>query len=764
MATEDVNLRMRLIDRAQVVEGVAQVRTGLSESALAAKRAGVDAAEGARGFGLLSKSMEGAALVATKSSGRLLRAGKDAGRWWGHGFREQATGILLGVGGFFAAEHLFEFGKDSIKEAAATQQAAIRAQMLFGKDSAETLDGFNKKAADSFGISEGAALKSEAQFALLGRASGLQGDQLASYSKKFTALSANLAAVGGTSTSQATAALQSGLRGRGTALKQYGVVLSTTALQAEALHQGILAPVKDQAKIESAQTTLLNDQKAYQDAVAKSGAGSLEAMTAHAHLSAATEALGKAIGGTVPKLTDQQKALAAQSLIMRQAKSDSGAFAHQSDLLVNKQARLTASIDNVKEKIGTALIPVEAKLVDFMLNKGVPALDTFSNWFGEKGVPAIGKLGHALKPLASSTFPLLKTVLGDVAGIVKKVEPAIKGIIDGFNAMPSWAQKVMVGGAGAAYVANKVGILGMGARALTSGIGGGIVASAKPIPVFVMNPGFGGIGGGLPGGTGVVAGTGVAGLDFAAAAANGSTWLTRAAKGLPVVDGGANLSSVLTGAGKLGLGTAATLGSLALLDQGNTAGSHEIPMPPPLPNPAAALAAATSRSAMLSGQLAQFIAHNGAPGVYQAKGIVDELIDHNHGLPAATDDAKKLGDTVRGIPDQIRTNYQLLGVAAAGAAIDGLSTKISNVAGAFATTLHNFGGLGGGGTTTTTTTTSSSSGASGGGHHTTTTTTGGPTTGGVQSRELVSHIHVNLNGRQVAEAIHSHDRQTRARR
>jgi hypothetical protein len=543
MATEDVTLRMRLQGRTETASGVASVKTTVTEAGAAARAAGAEAAEGARGWQLVTRSMEETAAGAAAVPGKLLASGREAGEKWGEGFRETARSMLLGIGGFFAAEHLFEFGKESITEAAQTQANIVRAQVLYGKEGAEQIESFAKRAADAYGLSESTAIKQANSFALLGSAAGLHGEELAKFGTTFEKMSSDMAAYAGTTQDQALSALQSGLRGRGTALKQYGIVMSTSALQAEALHDHIIAPTKDAAQIAMTQSMLIADQKAYSDAVAKSGATSLEALKAHVTLEGAQVALNKAVAGSVPPLTDQQKALAAQQLIMRQAGDTQGAFASHSDLLAEKQQKLGAEMDNVKDKIGTALLPIENDLVDFMLHKGVPALKEFSDWFEHKGVKGVEDFAGKLKPLATSVLPAAKTALSDVKDIVGPLATDVGKLADGFNAMPDWLQKTVVGAGVGLYGASKLRGLA-GTLSEVTGVGGtgrAGLGGTGVVDVFVTNPGFG------TGGPGGTPGAAEAGAEAGTVASEAETGLTAAQRAARWFRGGGPMTGALAG-------------------------------------------------------------------------------------------------------------------------------------------------------------------------------------------------------------------------
>lgn len=110
--------------------------------------------------------------------------------------------------------------------------------------------------------------------------------------------------------------------------------------------------------------------------------------------------------------------------------------------------------------------------------------------------------GKAIGTIVTEAGPLAK----DVGHALKVVGGGVKTVADGFNSLPKGVQSAIVTGGIAAYGAHKLGIDSLlkgviGSR--KSGLGGGsgvlgLLSSAKPVPVLVVNKGFGG-GGGLPG-------------------------------------------------------------------------------------------------------------------------------------------------------------------------------------------------------------------------------------------------------------------------
>lgn len=181
-------------------------------------------------------------------------------------------------------------------------------------------------------------------------------------------------------------------------------------------------------------------------------------------------ALATGIADAKGELSESEKVQARYSLLMEQTAKSQGDFANTSDSLANRQRILNASWDDARAKLGTALLPIMQDLTGYILEDGIPAFQRFSDWFVDEGIPAFKKVAE---------------FAGDAAGVVKD-------LVDVFNDLPSEAKIAALGGlvTGGAYMK-------FGGRAA---VGGGLAAAAtaaRPLPVFVTNPGFGGAGGGV---------------------------------------------------------------------------------------------------------------------------------------------------------------------------------------------------------------------------------------------------------------------------
>lgn len=243
-----------------------------------------------------------------------------------------ALGNAVRLGAMAAVAGIAVLGYQSIQAASDLQEAGTAVDAVFG-DGAKSVEKFAQSAAKNLGQSTLQALNGAKTFGVFGKAAGLAGEPLVKFSTDFVALAADLASFNNTTPEQAIEALGAGLRGESEPLRQYGILLDDATLKARAMEMGIY-----------------------------SGTGTL---------------------------SQQQRVLAAQAEILAQTSLQQGDFAKTSEGLANQQRILSASFEDVKAKIGEALLPIMQELVGYLIDTVVPALQDFSVWFVEEGGPAL---------------------------------------------------------------------------------------------------------------------------------------------------------------------------------------------------------------------------------------------------------------------------------------------------------------------------------------------------------------------------------------
>ena len=224
----------------------------------------------------------------------------------------------------------------AITAASDLAEAQSKVNVIFGEDGAKYIQQFADRADVALGKSKQSVMDAVGTFGMFAKAAGLSGDFAAEFSMQFTELASDLASFNNTSPEEAIQAIGSALRGESEPLRKYGVMLNDAALKAEAMAQGIY-------------------------------------------------------NGIGP-LNDRQKILAAEAVIYKQTADAQGDFARTSDGLANKQRIFKAQLDNVVTTIGTKLLPVFMKIVDFISDKILPAIELLTSAFEKDGLAGIIKV------------------------------------------------------------------------------------------------------------------------------------------------------------------------------------------------------------------------------------------------------------------------------------------------------------------------------------------------------------------------------------
>jgi hypothetical protein len=255
----------------------------------------------------------------------------------------------------------------AIQAASDLQENTSKIEVIFG-DAGRAVTDFAKTAARDIGQSQNQVLAAAGTFGTFGKAAGLAGDQLATFTNDFITLSADLASFNNTTPDEAINAIGAALRGEAEPLRRFGVLLNDATLKSAALELGIY-----------------------------SGSGAL---------------------------TAQQKILAAQKVIYEQTGDAQGDFERTSEGLANQQRILSAQFENVKTKIGELLIPAFSALVKFLNDEVLPAVDRVITAFGEQGLgaglrQAVAETGSAGEGLVKA-FKLIAVNAARMANVVYK--------------------------------------------------------------------------------------------------------------------------------------------------------------------------------------------------------------------------------------------------------------------------------------------------------------------------------------------------------
>lgn len=294
----------------------------------------------------LGDAADGAARSAGASSGGIFSGS------FGKALKAGAAIASIGA----VAVGLKEVGSAAISAASDLGETSSKVGQIFGKQSAATIESWASTASTSFGQSKQQAMEAASQFAMFGKAAGLQGQQLTGFSTNLTQLASDLASFNNTSPEEAVQALGAALRGESEPIRKYGVMLDDATLKAEYF-----------------------------------------------------AATGQKVTGS---LTPQQKVLAAQAAIMKQTSDAQGDFARTSGGLANSQRSLSAALEDMKAQVGQGLLPAMTSLVQAV----APLAGQLAGPLGEVAKNVGGALSKAFESLAPM-LPTVATALGKIADV-----------------------------------------------------------------------------------------------------------------------------------------------------------------------------------------------------------------------------------------------------------------------------------------------------------------------------------------------------------
>lgn len=256
----------------------------------------------------------------------------------------------------------------AVQAASDLNETVSKTEVIFG-DAANQVLKFGDTTAQSMGISKTAALNAATTFGTFGKAAGLTGSDLASFSTNFTTLAADLASFNNTTPEQAITAIGAALRGESEPIRNYGVLLNDATLKQEALNLGIY-----------------------------DGSGAL---------------------------TAQQKVLAAQAAIYKQTTDAQGDFERTSGGLANQQRILSASIQDTQAAIGKALLPVVQAVL--------PYLTRFADWASKNPKVFLAIAGTIAAVAASIVAVNIAMALNPFTAIAAGIAALVAGLVIAYN-------------------------------------------------------------------------------------------------------------------------------------------------------------------------------------------------------------------------------------------------------------------------------------------------------------------------------------------
>lgn len=289
----------------------------------------------------------------------------------------------------FAAVKVKDFFAGAISNASDLEESMSKVRVVF-EDSAGAVEKFAANAPTALGQTRQQALEAAGTLGNLLTATGLAEDKAADMSTTFVQLATDLGSFNNVPVDEALEALRSGLVGETEPLKRFGVNLNQARIEAKALELGLIS------------------NKGELDAAAKSQA--------------------------------------AYALILEDTEKAQGDFARTSGGLANQQKILSARFEDIKTRIGTALLPVATRLVTLLSDGMGPAFEfvsrvgrqvgevfsTIASVFRGSGDEAEG-VGSRIRGVAETISEFVNRLIETVQRIIPVVAPVVALVVQKFG-------------------------------------------------------------------------------------------------------------------------------------------------------------------------------------------------------------------------------------------------------------------------------------------------------------------------------------------
>lgn len=271
--------------------------------------------------------------VAKKASA----VGEDAGRKLNTSIAPQIKQLGAAIGGAFAVTEGVQFLKGAIGAASDLNETVSKSRTIFGP-AADDMERWASGAAKSIGQSKKGALDAAATFGNLFTQLKIAPDLAAKMSKGMVELASDFASFHNANPEDVIQAQTAAFRGEYDALQRFVPTINAAAVEQRAL-----------------------------------------------------EMTGKT---STKMLTDQDKALAVNALMMEGAGAAAGDFSRTSDGLANKQRIQSAQWADLTAKIGSGLLPVMLAVTSFITGTLIPGIEAVTGWLGRnKDVVAAVAIG-----------------------------------------------------------------------------------------------------------------------------------------------------------------------------------------------------------------------------------------------------------------------------------------------------------------------------------------------------------------------------------
>lgn len=347
-------------------------QTAVTEAANSSETAARTYATGWRGVGQRVKEYLSAG-IEDATDGVEAQA-EEGGRQGGSVF---ATAFQAGLGVIaakFSVDAITNGISDALNGAGDMEQSIGALESVF-KDSSGQMMGWSRTAATAVGLSSNEYNELGTLLGAQLKNAGVDLDQAGEKANGLIGTGADLSSMFGGPAAEAVEALSSALKGEMDPIEKYGITLNEATLKAQAMASGLLAPVKDAAKVETSMMKMDLAQRKYNEALGKHGPESDQAMSAQIALTGAQNAFNTASEGSLPAMDSQTKAMATLAAIEKQSADAKGNFAKESDTFSHKQQVAAAQWEDLSTKMGGIFLPAATEVYGFVGDKLIPVFD-----------------------------------------------------------------------------------------------------------------------------------------------------------------------------------------------------------------------------------------------------------------------------------------------------------------------------------------------------------------------------------------------------
>lgn len=303
--------------------------------------------------------------INTRSAQREMRQLGDVAEQQMRRMRTSQMALVGGAASVFGGVRVLRGLNESVQAVAELNDTVGFSQQVFGLAGRE-IEEFASGAADALGQSKQQATAAATSFAVFGKQAGLGGDALVRYSTELVKLASDMKAAKGGSIDEALTALGSGLAGTSTEpLRNYGITITELMVKEEARRRGLIEDTR----------------------------------------------------GVLPQ---NIRALATQSLIMRQAGDILGQYAREHDSLPARQERLRANLANLKTEVGEGALPA----FEALASGGERLLGVFNQL--PDGVQGFAGMGAAVVGLGAVAGGALTSIAGGL-GVLQSGMSRLRG-------------------------------------------------------------------------------------------------------------------------------------------------------------------------------------------------------------------------------------------------------------------------------------------------------------------------------------------------